>query len=227
MKTNRSRREPAIAAILSLAATSLAMIAPARGESATEDPPSNAKAPQRRLSHEETLQWIIEHKAWRLARKTRPIWARPVQQGEVGKEFETADHIKETAREGYWLCVGIAGEPWFQAHDKILAKYEPCSEEVKSFGFDAKPQTYRVFQPNENVQNWVAQVKGTDIEGFSIMPGYGAERPIYSPAGGYVVKDHVADPYQDNPKDVWLVQQPLFESTYSVVAGSEENAPRP
>ena len=70
----------------------------------------------------------------------------------------------------------------------------------------------------------MAQVKGPGIEGFFIKPGYDPERPLYSPAGGYVVKDHVADPYRDNPKDVWLVQQPLFESTYSLVPDRDEKA---
>ena len=30
----------------------------------------------KKLSHDETLNWITEHKAWRRARKTKPIWAR-------------------------------------------------------------------------------------------------------------------------------------------------------
>ena len=59
------------------------------------------------------------------------------------------------------------------------------------------------------------------IEGFSIRPGYDPERPLYSPAGGYVVKNDSPDPYRDNPKDVWLVQQPLFESTYEVLPVAE------
>ena len=51
--------------------------------------------------------------------------ARPVEPDEVGKEFQTADHVKEKARAGFWLCVGVAGEPWFQSLEKIEAKYEP------------------------------------------------------------------------------------------------------
>ena len=150
-------------------------------------------------------------------RKTRPIWARPVAPDEVGREFQTADHVKEVAREGFWLCVGVAGEPWFQAREKIDAKYEPAEEICRVFTFDKGPQSYRVFKPRGDVRNWVAQVKGPDISGFYVRPGYDPERPLYSPSGGYVVKDEVKDPYSDKPGDVWLVQQSLFESTYELV----------
>jgi hypothetical protein len=155
--------------------------------------------------------------AWRLARKTKPIWARPVRADEVGQEFQTADGVAEVAREGYWLCVGVAGEPWFQAPEKVRAKYERGDEETKQFAFDTARRTYTVYRPRGDTLNWVAQVTGPDVEGFSVRPAYDVERPLYSPAGGYVVKDHVADPYGERPDDVWLVQQSLFESTYELV----------
>jgi hypothetical protein len=137
-----------------------------------------------------------------------------VQADEVGKEFQTADHVAQAAREGYWLCVGVAGEPWFQAPEKVLAKYDLEREEVKHFDFDARSQTYQVYRPKPDVQLWAAQVVDPSVEGFYIKPNYDPERPLYSPAGGYVVKEHVDDPYRDAPDDVWLVQQGLFESTY-------------
>jgi hypothetical protein len=171
----------------------------------------------RKLSHEETLHWIAENKAWRLATKTKPIWARPVETEEVGKEFQTADHVKEKAKAGFWLCVGVAGEPWFQSRERLEGKYEPDAQETKSFDFDTKLRTYREYKPTGTVRNWVAQVKGPGIAGFFVRPGYDQERPLYSQAGGYVVKDDVADPYRDKPKDVWLVQQSLFDSTYELV----------
>jgi hypothetical protein len=184
---------------------------------ASDDPTQVKPGERRKLSHEETLKWISDNKAWRLARKTKPIWARPVAPEEVGREFQTADHVKEKARKGYWLCVGVAHEPWFQSRDKIESKYEPDGEEFKEFSFDSEAHTYAKFKPKGNVRNWVAQVKGAGIEGFSVRPGYDPERPLYSPAGGYVVKGDVADPYTDKPKDVWLVQEALFESTYELI----------
>ena len=103
----------------------------------------------------------MENKAWRLAKKTKPIWARPVEPDEVGKEFPTADHVKEKARAGVWLCVGVAGEPWFQSLEKIEAKYKPDAREARTFDFDTKPRTYQKFKPKGTARNWVAQVTGT------------------------------------------------------------------
>ena len=120
-------------------------------------------------------------------------------------------------REGYWLCVGVAGEPWFQSREKLEGKYEPGGEESRRFAFDDKPRTYRLYAPKESVRNWVAQVKGAGIEGFYVRPGYDPDRPLYSPAGGFVVRDEVEDPYRETPRDVWLVQEPLFKSTYEFV----------
>ncbi len=174
------------------------------------------------LSHEQTLNWIRQQRAWRLARKTKPIWARAVEPDEIGKAYQTADRATEKAKEGYWLCVGVAGEPWFQKLEKIEAKYNRGGRESKQFSFDPRPHVYHVFEPQGDVRNWAAQVGGPEIEGFSIRPNYDMEHPLYSPAGGYVVKDYVPDPYRDKPDDVWLVQQPLFESTYEFLSKDDE-----
>jgi hypothetical protein len=214
--TSRSMETP-IASLLLVIAISGRMTGVVRAIGPTDDTPKQAKAADRKLSHEETLRWIGDHKAWRLARKTRPIWARQITPEEVGREFQTADHVKEVAGEGFWLCVGVAGEPWFQARERIDAKYEPAEEVRHAFAFDKGPQTYRIFKPRGDSRNWVAQVKGQDIVGFYIRTGSDRERPLYSPSGGYVVKDEVKDPYHDKPDKVWLVQQSLFESTYELL----------
>jgi hypothetical protein len=193
---------------------------PGGGARAVAEPLKATRAEGRKLTHEETLQWIDENRAWKLAHKTRPIWVRDVAPGEVGKEFLTADHAKEIAREGVWLCAGVAGEPWFQTREKVEAKYELDGAEEKRFDFDAKPNTYRRYKPKGTVRNWVAKVEGPGIEGFSVRPGYDPERPLYSPGGGYAVIDDVKDPYTEKPKDVWLVQQALFESTYEIIPPS-------
>jgi hypothetical protein len=181
--------------------------------------PANAdvRVEATKLSHEETLRWVTDQQAWRRARKTKPIWARAVLEQEVGKGFQTADQAVEHARKGYWLCAGVAGEPWFQSLEKIEAKYEPANEEVKRFGFDDEPRTYRVFKPKVTTRNWAAQVKGAGIAGFFIRPHYDPTHPLYSPSGGYVVRDDVADPYQEKADDVWLVQEGLFNSTYELI----------
>ncbi len=172
------------------------------------------------LSHEQTLDWIQQHRAWRLAKKVKPIWARAGQADEIGRPFQTADHATEVAQEGFWLCVGVVGEPWFQKLEKIEAKYDRAHQESKQFSFDQKSHVYQVFEPKGDVRNWAAQVSGPQIEGFYIRPNYDMQHPLYSPTGGYVVKNHVSDPYRDNPDEVWLVQQPLFESTYELLLSS-------
>lgn len=170
----------------------------------------------KRLTHDETLRWIAEHHAWRRAHKTKAIWARPVAPEEVGKEFQTADHGMVRAHAGYWLCAGSAGEPWFQSKDKIDSKYEYVDDEERRYTFDDVPRRYQLFTPRSDVSNWAAQVKDPEVDGFFIQPNYPTDGPLYSPAGGYVVKDDADDPYSGNPNDVWLVQQALFESTYEL-----------
>lgn len=169
-----------------------------------------------RLSHEETIAWIRDHRAWRRARKTEPIWARELDEAEVGKEFATADHAVEVGRKGYWLCVGVAGEPWFQKPANVEAKYKLAGEEGRHFSFDDAPRTYRRFEPKHDARNWAAQINDSHIEGFFIRPNYDLEHPLYSPRGGYVVTADVDDPYAISLDDVWLVQQPLFEKTYEM-----------
>lgn len=170
----------------------------------------------RRLTHDETLRWIADHRAWRVARKTKPIWARPVAADEVGKEFETADHTVERATADHWLCVGVAGEPWFQKPDRIESKYERAGSERRQFPFDDSPHQYERFTPQEASRSWAARVDDAGIEGFYVQPNYPTDAPLYSPSGGYVVKDHGDDPYAGDPNDVWLVQKGLFESTYEI-----------
>src|SRR5258707_2854377 len=171
----------------------------------------------RQLSHDQTLTWIERHHAWRLARKTKPMWARRIEPAEVGQELQTADHVAQVAKEGFWLCVGVAGEPWFQAAERVGEKYERRAEEVRQFAFDKQPRTYGVFHPREALLNWAAQVNDPAVAGFFIRPRYDPGRPLYSAVGGYVVKDHVSDPYTDKVEEVWLVQQELFDSTYEFV----------
>ncbi|MBS0206849.1 MAG: hypothetical protein JSS49_28580 [Planctomycetes bacterium] len=169
------------------------------------------------LSHDETLAWIHDHRAWQKASKTQPMWARAVTEGEIGKQFQTADRATEVAREGLWLCVGVANEPWFQKPDSIEAKYEPGEVVTKQFAFDDVPHDYSLFRPKPGVMNWVARVEGPGIAGFNIRPGFDPQVTLHSKAGGYVVKSDSADPYSDTSSDVWLVQEPLFESTYELL----------
>ena len=169
------------------------------------------------LTHEQTLAWIAENRAWRRVRKTKPIWARPVAPEEVGREFQTADRAIEKAQIGYWLCVGIVEEPWFQAQEAIEDKYRPGETIERQFAFDDAPRSYQQFTPRKSARNWAAQIQGPQIDGFEIIPTYDVDQPLYSPAGGYVVRSDAEDPYTAELDDVWLVQQKIFESTYDII----------
>ncbi len=186
---------------------------------------AEGSAAGRELSHEETLAWINQHRAWRKAVKTAPVWARAIAREEIGKEFQTLDRAIQRAREGTWLCVGVADEPWFQSLDQIEAKYTRGTTESKQFPFDDKPHDYHQFQPKPNQVKWVACVEDPGIAGFSVRPGYDPHRPLHSPSGGYVVKGDVPNPYQDQPDDVWLVQRALFESTYMLLPEGSVSPP--
>ena len=173
MKTRASLAwVPVLAALLPALALGTHGTAAHRTTQELKDQKKTPLAAARTLSHDETLCWIAENKAWRLAHKTKPIWARLVDPDEVGKEFQTADHAKEKARSGFWLCVGVAGEPWFQSLEKIEAKYELHDQDAKKFDFDRRPRTYPRYEPKGNVRNWVAQVKGPGIAGFYVRPCY-------------------------------------------------------
>jgi len=183
--------------------------------------PSPAK-PTASLTHDQTLEWIERHSAWRPARKVKPIWARPLTDEEIGREFQTADHAVEKGKPGALLCVGVAGEPWFQSAEKVLAKYAPGKEETRKFSFDTKPRVYRLYRPLPDSRVLAAQVKGEGIKEFSIRPGYDPTVTLRSPAGGYVVRNYTADP-TTRPSDAWLVQRELFESTYEFVPEEKQS----
>jgi hypothetical protein len=187
--------------------------------SVTMPPPAK---PTASLTHEQTLEWIERHSAWRPARKLKPIWARPLAEEEMGREFQTADHAVEKGKPGALLCVGVAGEPWFQAAEKVRAKYEVGEEETRQFNFDTKPRAYRVYRPLPDSRVLAAQVKSEGIKEFSIRPGYDPTITLRSPAGGYVVRNYTADP-TTRPSDVWLVQKELFESTYEFVSEEKQS----
>jgi hypothetical protein len=173
------------------------------------------------LTHEQTLQWIRDNRAWKQARKVKPIRVRHLDKNEIGKEFQTADQAIERGQEGFVLCVGVAGEPWFQREDKVKTRYELVGMEETKFSFDRESHTYQIYKPKDDTLNWAAQVQGKFrfrvIDKFSVRPNYDMEHPLVSKAGGYVVRDDAPDPYKEDVPDVWLVQQVLFESTYEFV----------
>jgi hypothetical protein len=136
---------------------------------------------------------------------------------EEGREYQTADRAVERAQLGQWLCVGVVEEPWFQSFETIEARYHPGEHMTREFSFDDAPTRYQQFHPRASDRRWVAQIQGPQIDGFEIIPSYDVDKPLYSPAGGYVVRGDAEDPYAEEPEDIWLVQREIFESTYEFV----------
>ena len=141
-----------------------------RAQSSKDEGKAAVSAP-RKLSHEETLQWIAENKAWRLAKKTKPIWCTPVETDEVGKEFQTADHVKEKAKAGFWLCVGVAGEPWFQAPRQARGQVRTGRERNQDLRLRYETARLQKVQTQGNGPELGSSGQGTWHRGIFRSPG--------------------------------------------------------
>jgi hypothetical protein len=171
------------------------------------------------LSHEQTLEWIRQNRAWRRARRTQSIYARPTEPDEQDKVFHTLERTRQQPRTGHWLCVGSEQEAWFQEKERLDRRYEQTSEVTKQFPFDERPFRYHVFKPRSDVYNWTAQVQGPGVASFSFRLSFDPTQLSICPAGTYVVMNDTPDPYRDELKDVWVVAKPLFEKTYEKLQG--------
>jgi predicted acylesterase/phospholipase RssA len=178
------------------------------------------------LSHEETLEWIRQNRSlWRRVKKTQSIDARAIQPDELDKDFHTAEGTTQRPQPGYWLSVGIIGEPWFQKKDRLEARYEHAGVKTMKFDFDDRPREYQVYKPKEDVFNWAIQIKDGDrIASLTFRASYDPKQPLMAPAGAYVVTEDSPSPPDDpaHVKDIWLVQQAIFESTYEAVSASAQ-----
>ena len=217
MESIRSVEATSIASLVLVFMIMEGMIGVVRASGSADNPPNQVKSEGQKLSHEQTLSWIAEHKAWRLAQK--PGRSGPDRLPRT--RWAASSRPLTTSRKWPARAPGCALESP-ASHGSRLARRSTrsTSRPKRSTAHSAstnEPLSYRVFKPRGDVRNWVAQVKGPDMAGFFVRPGYDPERPLYSPSGGYVIKDEVKDPYHDKPSDVWLVQQSLFESTYELV----------
>jgi predicted acylesterase/phospholipase RssA len=170
------------------------------------------------LTHDETLEWVRQNKRlWRRVQKTKSIYARAVDPDEQDKQFHTAEGTTQWPQDGYWLTVGIIGEPWFQKKDRLEARYEYAGVKTMQFDFDDRAREYQVYKPKGDVFNWAMQVDdGDHIASFTFRPSYDPDQPLMAPAGAYLVTESSPIAPEDlaKVKDIWLVQQAIFKSTY-------------
>ena len=135
---------------------------------------------------------LLEAVATRMreARKTKPLWARRV---ETAQQIESLEGIQQL-KAGDYLCRGIQGEYWPQAHKKLLETYNASGEhDTDGFErFDPKPdgkwvQATTIDQPFRIVAKW-GELKGK--------------------AGDYIVRSI------EDTSDIWIVDRAIFEASY-------------
>ena len=138
---------------------------------------------------------------WFAARKTAPVWARPLEEDTA---VETPEGIVK-GRAGDVLCRGPAGEHWPQGRESLEAKYV-ASDEVDAEGFrryDPDPAAARVMA--------CPLPEAVEIENpFGRMQGA---------AGDYLVKPW-AQRAEVYASDVWIVARVTFEQTYERMEGA-------
>jgi hypothetical protein len=146
----------------------------------------------------EFLDEINAAKSWFHAKKTRPIWARRLEQPERVKTLEGEEDVPA----GNFLCRGEAGDIWPQTAERLEAKYL-STEEVTDDG-------WRRYLPHpDNTGVMAARVEHP----FAITAKWGE---LKGKPGDYVVKNY-DDRDAPFPEDVWIVDAALFQATYAAV----------
>lgn len=128
----------------------------------------------------------------RLARKTKPIWARRLEADQTIQTLEGSIH----AAAGSYLCRGVVGEFWAQAESKLREKYSE-SDEFDSEGwqrFDPKPDA--------------PLVEATEVdEPFQVESHFGT---LSGKPGDYIVRSTT------DGSDVWIVAKAIFDASYEI-----------
>jgi hypothetical protein len=141
------------------------------------------------------LEKVNASGVWFHAKKTAPLWARPLEKDQTIKTLEG----DVTAKAGDFLCRGAAGEFWPQSAERLSEKYNP-TEEVDAEGF-------RKFLPNSEVM--AAQVD----QPFQVKTSWG---DLDGKSGDFILKSF-ADKEVEYPDSVWIVDKQLFADTYERV----------
>jgi hypothetical protein len=117
---------------------------------------------------------------------------------ERAEKVETLEGPEEVPA-GAYLCRGEAGDIWPQSEESISARYVP-TEEIEVGG-------WRKWTPRPDAAGvMAAQVP----RAFEVQTAWGL---LSGKPGDYVVKNH-EDRDSDDPPDLWIVDQRLFEATY-------------
>ena len=163
-------------------------------------PSSTSKQLNEFMSENNTavLKEVSETGLWFHAKKTRPIWVRLLKQAETVMTLEGDERVPA----GNYLCRGEAGDIWPQSKERLTAKYV-MTKDVDNRGWhkcDPKPDAAGVM---------AAQVP----HAFQVHAEWGQ---LSGKAGDFIVKND--DRNNENPDDVWIVDQALFQATYERVS---------
>ena len=142
---------------------------------------------------------------WFHAKKTRPIWARRLEQNEKVSTIEGEEDVPA----GNYLCRGEAGDFWPQTEQRLTSKYTVTTE--------VDPQGWKKYLPNPDA----ASVMAAQIpQPFQVQAQWGL---LSGKRGDFLVKNY-EDRDNPDPNDVWIVDQTLFNATYervSMASGSD------
>ena len=144
------------------------------------------------------LKEVSEAGLWFHARKTRPIWVRRLEKDESVETLEGAECVPA----GNYLCRGEAGDIWPQSEERLLSKYTITKE--------VDEQGWHKYNPKSDASGvMAAQVP----HAFQVHAEWGQ---LSGKPGDFVVKNY-GDRNIENPADVWIVDQALFQVTYERV----------
>lgn len=136
---------------------------------------------------------------WFHAKKTRPIWAKKLQQAQTVKTIEGEEKVEA----GHFLCRGEAGDIWPQTEKDLLKRYVKM-EEVTSDGWTK-------CTPNPDANGVMAiQINHP----FEVHASWGL---LKGKPGDFLLKNF-EDRNNTLPSDLWIVDQKLFGETYSPVS---------
>ena len=161
---------------------------------------------------------------WRVARKTRPIKAKPLISLMVDRTVASkflVDTLEghEPLGDGSIICVGEAGDAWQQTPKKLLQKYSVVSID-KDGWMDCQPlpdNAVDAIEVSEAVFKTFSNVGPSPMNyGFSIIGQWGATVDGVKNVQQGTVGDFICRNQTDH-SDVWIVRRRLFLNTYVIV----------
>ena len=152
--------------------------------------------------------------SWNLAKKTKPLRAKPlisimVDRTVLSKFLVDTLEGKEPVGDGAVICIGDSNDAWQQMPNKLLAKYD-----VTAIDADG----WMVCEPKPDNAVDAFEVRATedgDTE-FYIIGQWGEESDEgprqYGRQGDFVCRNRT------DPTDVWIVRRKIFLNTYNIVS---------